>query len=332
MDLLRSLPLGLYLEQPITWLHRLDPRVKLAWLLSFLLTPLLADPLWRIALVVLLIAITLSAFIPLRVWRQQMGWLLFLCLLILGLTCVLPDGLNTPHQPRLPADEFALLRQPQTLPPPPAKPPWYNPFGWGQSQPENPLRQGHQAPDLPQPTDYRYVIYSVGPLRITQRSLDLGIRVSTLLFTLIYSTNLYLLTTAPEEVTAALENWMQPLRRLNVPVTEIILTLTLALRFIPLVLEEVQNLIRSVSTRAINWKKLGLRHSIEVWLMVSERLLENLLLRAEQIASAMQVRGFTAPHQHQVQWHRFRFRIVDWIALVGMGLLWAARLYWGAEQ
>jgi len=70
---------------------------------------------------------------------------------------------------------------------------------------------------------------------------------------------------------------MQPLRRLKWPVTEIALTLTLSLRFIPLVLEEVQNLIRSVRTRAINWKKLGFG-AVRVWMMVAERLLENLLL------------------------------------------------------
>ena len=43
MDLLRSLPIGLYLEQPTTWLHRLDPRVKMAWLTSILVTPILAN-------------------------------------------------------------------------------------------------------------------------------------------------------------------------------------------------------------------------------------------------------------------------------------------------
>ncbi len=121
------------------------------------------------------------------------------------------------------------------------------------------------------------------------------------------------------------------MRRFNVPVTEISLTLTLALRFIPLVLEEVQNLVRSVSTRAINWKKLGMRRTIQVWLMVVERLLENLLLRAEQIAGAMQVRGFTTPNTHQVQWHQFRFRMKDWLALAGIVLLWGARMVWGGE-
>ncbi len=51
MDLLRSLPLGLYLEQPVTWLHKLDPRVKFAWLMSFLTTYILANSVWRVLLV-----------------------------------------------------------------------------------------------------------------------------------------------------------------------------------------------------------------------------------------------------------------------------------------
>ena len=94
-------------------------------------------------------------------------------------------------------------------------------------------------------------------LTVTRRSLDIAVRISTLIFTLIYSTSLYLLTTAPEEITAGLEDLMSPLRRLNLPISEITLTLTLSLRFIPLVLEEVQNLVRSIRTRAIRLEKAG---------------------------------------------------------------------------
>lgn len=323
MDLLRSLPLGLYLEQPITWLHRLDPRVKLAWLMTFLAAPLLASATWRLFLVGLLILITLTAQIPLRVWRQQMGWLLGLSLLVFTLTTILPDGLKITHQPRLPADGL-------TSPPPAVTAPVYRPWYdfWSRSAAtRSPSKAGTLT--LPQPTDYRYVLFQQGPITITRRSLDLAIRVSTLLFTLIYSTNLFLLTTAPEEITAAIEDWMEPLRRFNLPVTEIALTLTLSLRFIPLVLEEFQNLVRSVYTRAINWKKLGLRGTIQVWLLVAERLLENLLLRAEQMANAMQVRGFTTPNTHRVDWFQFRVRRWDRLALVVLGLLWVGRLLWG---
>ena len=105
MDLLRSLPIGLYLEQPVTWLHRIDARVKLAWLLSFLLTPVLASMAWRLALVAILTLLTLSARIPWRVWRQQMGGLLILFTLASLLIMVMPDGIAVVTQPRWPTPD-----------------------------------------------------------------------------------------------------------------------------------------------------------------------------------------------------------------------------------
>jgi energy-coupling factor transport system permease protein len=314
MDLLRSLPIGLYLEQPITWLHRLDPRVKLAWLLAFLLTPIAANPYWRLSIVGWLLLLTLTTFIPFRVWRRQMGLVLVFSLLLFLASMLAPDGLNVTHQPRLPQNELAIVQQISPSPTVSASP----------SSPSAP------APtNLSQPTSYRYVLFDQGFIHITRRSLELAVRVGTLIFTLIYSTNLYLLTTAPEEITAGLDELMQPLRRFHIPVTEIVLTLTLSLRFIPLVLEEVQNLVRSVRTRAINWKKLGFRNSTQVWLIISERLIDNLLVRAEQIASAMQVRGFTSPDRHQVKWHKFRLTPIDGVVLVGLVAFWIARFIWG---
>lgn len=319
MDLLRSLPIGLYLEKPVTWLHHLDPRVKLAWLMSFLLAPLLANSWWRIGLVALLFSLTILAAIPLRVWRQQMGWLLTLCLLVLIITAIAPDGLSVTSQPRLPSGGIVPCYLPSDVK--------------KQSETEKSCQIQQDEIDLlenlPQPTSYQYVLLDWGRLFMTRRSLELGIRISTLIFTLIYSSNLYLLTTAPEAITAGLDDLVKPLRRFNVPITEIMLTLTLALRFIPLVLEEVQNLARSIRTRAINWKKLGFKRSMQVWLMVVERLLENLLRRAEQIAIAMEIRGFTSPNEHQVQWHQLRFFRRDWIALLLLIPFWYARFVWG---
>lgn len=322
MDLLRSLPLGLYLEQPVTWLHRLDPRVKLAWLMTFLLSPLLADAIWRIALVGLLMLLTLASGIPWRVWQRQLGWLLLVCLLVLGLTALMPDGLAISYQPRLPTDELAFAQESTQQQSQPTPGFWF----WQRSTVPAPKQLS-----LPQPTGYRYILFEQGPVKISQRSLSLGIRLSTLLFTLIYGTNLYLLTTAPEEITAGLNNLMQPLRRWRIPVAEIVLTLTLSLRFIPLVLEEIQNLSRSIRTRAINWKKIGFKGAVKIWFMLADRLLENLFLRAEQIASAMQVRGFTTAERHRSQWHQLQLRTRDWLALGLMLGLWGVRLAIGGQ-
>lgn len=328
MDLMRSLPLGLYLETPVTWMHRLDPRVKLGWLMSFLLLPLLASLEWRLGLSAALMALTVSAWIPFRVWKQQMGWLLALCLYVCTLISLAPDGLNAEHQVRLPADEIKFLQQPSTLlPAEPAKP-WYQTIGGSAKSDIGGLVT---APSLPTATDYRYVLFQNGVITITNRSLSLAIRFSTLLFTLLYSTTLYLLTTSPEEITAGLEDLMSPLRRFGVPVTEIALTLTLSLRFIPLVLEEFQNLVRSIRTRAIDWKKLGLKRSVQIGLTVAERLVKNLLLRSEQIASAMMVRGFTSPNEHRVEWHQLKLSWRDAVALSGLVLVWVGRFVFGGE-
>jgi energy-coupling factor transport system permease protein len=307
VDILRSLTIGLHLEQPITWLHRLDPRIKLFWLLSFLLSPTLANPVWRIAMVVILVALTVLAGIPARVWKQQMGLLMLLAVMTFLIATFSPDGLNVSHQPRRPIGEIT-------------------------NNPAKPLAQTTpQASPLAQPTDYRYILFKAGNIQISQQSLSLGTRISTLIFTYLYAPTLYLLVTAPEEITAAITSLTMPLKWLMVPIVEITLTLTLALRFLPLVLEEVQNLVRAIRTRAINWKRLGLKRATQIWLILAEKLISNLFIRAEQSASAMQVRGFTEPNQHQVRWHPLKLIGWDWLVGILLCAFWGLRIWLGAE-
>lgn len=321
MDLLRSLPLGLYLEQPQTWLHKIDPRVKFIWLMS-LTTYTFANNEWRMLLVVLLVLTTLISGIPRRVWQQpqQMTGLLLFAFLVFAIGCITPDGLGLHYQSRLPAYQVVTTpaaQQANSAVSPSVSTPYLTSQVVKNKQPKG--------------KTYNYTLFEIAWFKITRRSFDLALRLSTILFTVLYSTNLYLITTAPEEITAAIENLMHPLRKFKLPITEITLTLTLSLRFIPLVLEEIQNLIRAVMTRAINWKKLGFKSAIKIWLVVIERLLENLLLRAEQMASAMTVRGFTSPNQHKVLWHDLKLKRRDWVAIIILALFWGVRLIFGNE-
>jgi energy-coupling factor transport system permease protein len=298
---MRSLSVGLYMEQPVTWLHRIDPRVKVFWLLSLLLSTVLAHNFWRLGIVAFLILLTFSAGIPWRIWKQQMGLMLLLAAFIFALGIFSGDALQTNSQPLRPTPEKIAVTNGKPI----------------------------EVPSIPQPTSYRYVLFQVGSVTISQRSLDLATRLSTLLFTAIYSPTLFLLVTAPEEFTAALAVLLGPLKFLGLPTVEIALTLTLALRFLPLVLEEIQNLVRAIATRGIKWQSLGWRRSAQVWLVVAERLIDNLFVRAEQTANAMEVRGFVGANKHQVQWHQLRLGLRDW--LVGFGLLafWAIRIVYG---
>ena len=106
MDLLRSLPIGLYLEKPLTWLHLLDSRVKLIWLMSLLLANRSSSPEWLLVLVGFLVVLTVVVNIPLRVWKQQMGWLLIISFLVFLIIALSPDGLAISSQPRLPINIY----------------------------------------------------------------------------------------------------------------------------------------------------------------------------------------------------------------------------------
>jgi energy-coupling factor transport system permease protein len=297
LDFLRSQAIGLYLEQPVTWLHGIDARVKILWVLSLLISPILANNTWRIGMVVLLILVTLSTRLPMRVWKQQMGILLLLGLMTYTIAIFSGDALLVNAQPRRPTSAFVT----------------------GTSCPR------------PQPTDYCYTLFQAGRLQITRRSQDLGIRISTIIFTYTYAPTLFLLVTATEEITAALTTLCSPLRSIGLPIVELSLTLTLALRFIPLVLEEVQNIARSVRTRSINWRKLGYRRSVQTLTILAERLLKNLFDRSEQIAKAMALRGFTNAENAQTNWIKLNLQYRD-ILLVGLVIVfWIIRIIYGQE-
>ena len=90
MDWLRQIPMGQFVDGREGWLRRLDARLKLAWSLVFLLTPVLAGPLWRIALVLGLLLLTLISGLPRRIWWRSLLVLGLLALAVGTLSMLLP--------------------------------------------------------------------------------------------------------------------------------------------------------------------------------------------------------------------------------------------------
>ena len=126
-----------------------------------------------------------------------------------------------------------------------------------------------------------------GPYTLSRKAFELGIKTSTLIFTVIHSVNLMLLTTLQEDIVWGLSWFMYPLRRIGLPTSKWLFQLLIALRFIPLVQEELQNIIKSVSVRSINFRNLGLKKSFSVLLMLVERLFQNIFLRIDHGAESL---------------------------------------------
>lgn len=273
MDWLRQIPIGQYVDASSGvgsgWLHRLDPRLKLAWTLAFLVTPVLAGPSWRLSLVGLLLLVTLFSGVPLRLWQRSVPALLVFALLVGLLSLVLPASPAPGAGLQRPPGEILLAPSQGGGTPERSGLPWelarWGPVGFG------PL--------------------SLGPLVVTRKSAELALNASTLLFTVVHSANLLLLTTAPEALVWAINWWLRPLAWLGWPMERLGFTLLLALRFLPLVQEELQNLLRALATRAVNLRSLGWKAGLTLVLAVGERLLANVLLRSEQGAEALMARG-----------------------------------------
>ena len=92
MDWLRQVPIGQYVTGSKGWLRNLDPRMKIAWVLMFLLTPILAGPYWRLCLVSVLLLITFLSSLSLRIWGRSLFLLLTLSFFVGLLSTFLPTG------------------------------------------------------------------------------------------------------------------------------------------------------------------------------------------------------------------------------------------------
>ena len=260
MDWLRKIPIGQYVSGKSSWLRCIDPRLKLSWILLFLLTPILANSIWRISTACVLLLITFVSFLPSRIWWRSLVFLLVLSLGIGFLSIVLPASET--------ASELTI-RAPDEIPGAIVLTRSWELFRLG-------------------PFDFGGI--SLGPLIIDRRSAELGVKTSTLIFTVIHSVNLMLITTPPEDLVWAIRWFFSPLNLLGFPLEKLSFQLLLALRFLPLVQEELQNLFRSIGVRAIDFRKLGLKSTLGLFVSLGERLLSNILLRAEQGADSLMLR------------------------------------------
>ena len=257
MDWLKKIPIGQYVSGKYSWLRGIDPRIKLSWILLFLLTPILANSIWRISTAFALLLITFFSFLPFRIWWRSLLFLLTFSFVIGILSIILPASQPSFELPIRAPDEIpgaiVIIRSWEIF--------RLGPFEFGG--------------------------ISLGPLIVDRRSAELGIKTSTLLFTVIHSVNLMLITTPPEDLVWAIRWFLAPLALFGLPLEKLSFQLLLALRFLPLVQEELQNLFRSIGVRSIDFRKLGIKSSLNLFITFGERLLSNILLRAEQGADSL---------------------------------------------
>ena len=137
------------------------------------------------------------------------------------------------------------------------------------------------------------IIFSAWIIIITQEGLRQACVLSSRLLLLLMSTNLFLtLTTTPLLLSDSLESLFSPLKRFHMPVHELAMTLSIALRFIPLLMEETDKIMKAQTSRGANYDSGGLILRIKGYITVLIPLFIIAFKHAMDLADAMEARCY----------------------------------------
>ena len=129
-------------------------------------------------------------------------------------------------------------------------------------------------------------------------------------------------TTKPMDMTYAFEWYMTPLKPIHFPAHEIAMTLSIALRFIPTLLDETERIMKAQASRGVDFNHGGLFKRFGAVIALIIPLFVSALERSEELANAMIVRGYD-PRAKRTRYRLLRFSWRDIIAFLFIGLIFA---------
>lgn len=125
------------------------------------------------------------------------------------------------------------------------------------------------------------------------------------------------LTTPPTSIANALESLLKPLKSLKVPVAEMALMLSIALRFVPLLMDETQKIMNAQKSRGMSFSTGGPVKRAKAIVPLLIPLFVGALQRALDLANAMEVRGFKDA-EHRTKYRILKYKKQDYQAFASL--------------
>lgn len=120
-------------------------------------------------------------------------------------------------------------------------------------------------------------------------------------------------TTSSLDIADALASILQPLEAIHVPAADIAMTVSIALRFIPLTSEEMVRIRNAQRIRGVNFDEGKITERLKKWLSVLTPLVIALFRNADDLAKSMRERCYSGSQRTRFVKH---MRTLDWVALV----------------
>jgi energy-coupling factor transport system permease protein len=166
-------------------------------------------------------------------------------------------------------------------------------------------------------------LFRVGPLIATSGGLWTGALIGARLIMLVFVTTVLTLTTSPVALTDGLERLLAPAARVGVPAHELAMMTTIALRFIPTLLEETEKIMKAQLARGAEFDRGGLPARVRAFIPVLVPLMVSAFRRSEDLALAMEARGYRGG-AGRTRMTPLRWRAADVVALALAALAVAA--------
>lgn len=135
-------------------------------------------------------------------------------------------------------------------------------------------------------------VFAIGRLSITSEGIETAFFMGTRLIMLIIGSSILTLTTSPITLTDGIEALLKPLERIKVPAHEIAMMMTIALRFIPILLEETDKIMKAQMARGADFESGGLVKKAKNMVPLLVPLFISSFRRADELALAMEARCY----------------------------------------
>jgi energy-coupling factor transport system permease protein len=159
-----------------------------------------------------------------------------------------------------------------------------------------------------------HVVAQWGPIVATRENLSAAAFYSWRLVLLVLSTTLMTLVTSPMEFTDGLERLLRPFRRVGVPAHDLAMMMTIALRFIPTLLEETEKIMKAQMARGAEFTRGNLLARAKALVPLLVPLFVSAFRRADSLAVAMEARCYRGG-DHRTHMRALQYHVRDAVAI-----------------
>ena len=150
---------------------------------------------------------------------------------------------------------------------------------------------------------------------ITWEGIKKAIMMAVRIILLIVGTFMLTYTTSPMELTDGLELMLNPLKKIKVPVHEMAMMMSMALRFIPTLIEETDKIMAAQKARGADFETGSLAKRAKALLPILVPLFVSAFRRADELAVAMESRCYHGG-EGRTRMKQLKMMASDWIALI----------------